>query len=183
MPRGEDTRLPPRPLILDVTMTHARYGRTPLHTNGNLTHTISSNGAPQPDGALKNAARKKILHYRQLSARLPDPIVFMPVVVNTSGRLYDDVLRLLFLDTHRGASALAGELPEESDQFRFLCAECLEKLKGSVGLILAKASAMRVTIPLDLSTRTIIHLPRFFRSRLTRPLLTPSLDLFPQRSA
>ncbi len=97
--------------------------------------------------------------------------------------MYDDVLRLLFLDAHRGTSALTGELPEESDQFRFLRAACLEKLKGSVGLILAKASAMRVTIPLDLSRRTFMHLPRFFRSRRTLPLLTPSLVLFPQRSA
>jgi hypothetical protein len=47
-----------------------------------------------------------------------------------------------FLDTHREASALAGEL---------------------------------VTIPLDLSTRTFIHLPRFFRSRRTPPLFPPSL--------
>ena len=31
---GEDNRLPPRPLILDVTMTHDRYGRTTLYTNG-----------------------------------------------------------------------------------------------------------------------------------------------------
>ena len=34
LPRGEDNRLPPRPLILDVTMTHDRYERTTLHTNG-----------------------------------------------------------------------------------------------------------------------------------------------------
>jgi hypothetical protein len=101
LPRGEDNRLPPRPLILDVTMTHDRYGRTPLHTNGNRTYTISSNGVLQPDDALKNADRQKIIHHSQLSADLPDPIVFMTVVANTSGRLYDDFLRLLFLDNHR----------------------------------------------------------------------------------
>ena len=84
---------------------------------------------------------------------------------------------------HREASALAGELPEESDQFRFLRAACLANLKGSVGLALAKASAMRVTIPIDLSTRPFIPLPRFFHSRRAPPLLTPSLVLFPQRSA
>jgi hypothetical protein len=38
---GEDNRLAPRPLILDVTMMHYRYGRTTLHTIGKLTHTIS----------------------------------------------------------------------------------------------------------------------------------------------
>ena len=49
----------------------------------------------------------------------PDPIVFLPDVVDTTGRLYDDFSRLLFLHTYREASALANEIPEESDQFRF----------------------------------------------------------------
>ena len=91
--------------------------------------------------------------------------------------------RLLFLHAHREASALAGELTEESDQFRFLRAVCLTNLEGSVVLILVKASAMRVIIPLDLSTWSFIPLPRFFHSRRAPPLLTPSLVLFPQRSA
>ena len=55
------------------------------------------------------------------------------------------------------------ELIEESDQFRFLRAAyltvILDNLKVSVGLILVKASVMRVSIPLDLSTRTFIPLP------------------------
>ena len=80
----------------------------------------------------------------------------MPVAVDTSGRVYDDFNRLLFLHAHREASALADELPEESHQFRFLRATCLAKLKGSVGLILAKASAMRISILLDLSSRPFI---------------------------
>ena len=87
------------------------------------------------------------------------------VPVDTSGRLYDDFIRLLFLHAHREASALANELPEESDQFRFLRAACLANLKGSVGLILAKTSVMRISIPLDLSSRSFIPLSRFIRSR------------------
>ena len=82
--------------------------------------------------------------------------------MDTSGRLYDDFLRLLFLHAHREASALADELPEESDQFRFLHAVCLATLKGSVGLIVAKALAMRISIT---------------------PLLAPSFVLFAPRSA
>ena len=81
---------------------------------------MSSTGAPQPDGALKNAASKKIRHYRQLYADKPDPVIFLPVSVNTSGHIYEDFVRLLFLHAHREASILTGELPEESDQFRFL---------------------------------------------------------------
>ena len=54
LPRGEDNRLPPRPLILDVTMTHDRYGGTITYTTGKLTHTMSSNDTPQSDDVLKN---------------------------------------------------------------------------------------------------------------------------------
>jgi hypothetical protein len=85
------------------------------------------------------------------------------------------------LHAHREASA--HELPEELDQFRFLRAACLANLKGSVGLILAKVSAMRISIPLDLSSRPFIPLPRFVRSRRHTPRLAPSFVLFPPRSA
>ena len=95
----------------------------------------SSTGAPQPDGALNSAARIKIRHYRQLHADRPDPIVFLAVSVTTSVHVYHDFVRLFFLHAHRKASILAGELPEESEQFRFLRAERLVNLKGSVGLI------------------------------------------------
>jgi hypothetical protein len=70
----------------------------------------------------------------------------MPVAVDTSGRVYDDFNRLLFLYAHREASALVNELPEVSDQFRFLRATCLANLKGSVGLMLGKASVRRISI-------------------------------------
>jgi hypothetical protein len=59
-------------------MTHDLYGRSTLHPTGKLTHTLSSNDAPQPDGALNKTARKKIIHYKRLHADLPDPIA-LPV--------------------------------------------------------------------------------------------------------
>jgi hypothetical protein len=105
---------------MDVTMTHDRYGRTTQHTNGAFTHRVSSTGTPQPDGALNKAVRMKIRHYRQIYADRPDPIVFLSITVITSGRVYEDFALLLFLHVHREASILAGELPEESEQFRFL---------------------------------------------------------------
>ena len=107
----------------------------------------------------------------------------MPVAVDTSGRIYDDFLRLLFLYAHRReASALANDIPEESGHFRFLRVECLASIKGSVGLILAKASVMRISMPLDLSSRPFIPPPRFIRSRRPTLLLTPSLVFSPLRS-
>jgi hypothetical protein len=46
-------------------------------------------------------------------------IVFLSVTVSTSGRVYDNFTRLFFWHTHREASILSGELPEEFEQFRF----------------------------------------------------------------
>jgi hypothetical protein len=71
------------------------------------------------------------------------------------------------------------------DQFRFLRAACFANIKGSVGLILAKASVIRISviisIPLDLSSRSFIPLPRFMRPRRAAPLLDPSLVFTPRR--
>jgi hypothetical protein len=84
-----------------------------------------------------------------------------------------------FLHTHRETSALVNELPEESDQFRFLRASCFTNLKGVVGLIMAKASAMWISIPLDLSSRSCVPLPHIIRLCRPTPLLAPSLVFFP----
>ena len=112
-----------------------------------------------------------------------DPMVFIHLVVNATGRMYDEFIRLLFLQAHSEASVLATELAEESDQFRFLHASCFANLKGVVGLIMVKVSVIRISIPLDLSSRSSIPFPRFIRSRRPTPLLAPSLVLFPPCSA
>jgi hypothetical protein len=147
-----------------------------LSSLGQLTHTRRTDGAPEPDGALRTVVRAKIHHYRQLYINRPEPIAFMPVAVDTTGRIYEDFNRLLLLHAHREGSALANEIPEESKQFRFLRTALFANIKGSVGLILAKASAIRISIPLDLSSRSFIPLPCFMRSRRVTPLLAPSLS-------
>ncbi len=134
------------------------------------------------DGSLNKVVRLKIRHYRQIYVDRTDPIVFLPITVSTSGRVYEDFARLLFLHTHRESSILTGELPEESEQFRFLRDSRLANIKDSVGLILVKVSAMWVTIPIDLSTWSFIPLPHFFNSRRVSPLLNQSLVLIPQQS-
>jgi hypothetical protein len=55
-------------------------------------------------------------------------------------------------------------------------------LKGSVGLFSDKVSSIRVTISIDLSTRSFIPLPRFVNSRRVSPLLNQSLVLIPEQS-
>jgi hypothetical protein len=126
-------------------------------------------------------ARAKIHHYRQLYIDHPEPIAFIPVEVDTADRIYEDFSRLLFLYVHREASTLGNELPEESEQFRFLRGTSFDNIKGSVGFILAKTSVMRISTPLDLSSRPFIPLPRFIRSRRVPSLLAPSLVFSPRR--
>ncbi len=120
-PQKQTDHLPPsRTQIVDFTLTQTQYGRSHVHSIGQLTNTRRSDGAPEPDGALREVTRKKILHYRQLYLDRPEPMTFMSTTVDTSDRIYDDFLRLVFLHAHREASALAHEVPEESGQFRFL---------------------------------------------------------------
>jgi hypothetical protein len=78
-PLEQDDRLPPpRTLILDFTLTHTRYDSSHVHTTGQLTNISRSDGAPELDGTLREVARTKILHYRQLYLNRPDPIAFLP---------------------------------------------------------------------------------------------------------
>jgi len=51
---------PPRTLVLDFTLTHTRFGRSQLHSLGQLTHTRRSDGPPEMDGVLRAVARAKI---------------------------------------------------------------------------------------------------------------------------
>ena len=108
------------------------YGSTYSHK------TPTGDGVPHPDGDLKETVRIKIRHYHNVYLNRPDPIVFLPLTVDISDCLYDDFIRFLFFHTHRETSALTYELPEESDQFRFLRGVWFSNLKGTVGLIKKK---------------------------------------------
>ena len=105
-------------------MTHIKFGRSHLDPMGQLTNTRRSDGSPDPDSALKEVVRIKIRHYRYLYLNHPDPIPFIPLPVDTTGRMYDEFIRLLFLHDHREVSTLDKELTEESDKFRFLRPSC-----------------------------------------------------------
>ena len=68
---------------MNLTLTHTLFGHSNVYPIGQLTHTRRSDGAPVSDDALKVVARTKIIHYRQLYLNHPDPIAFIPVVVDT----------------------------------------------------------------------------------------------------
>ena len=119
-------------------MTHDRYGRTTQCTN-------SSTGAPHSDGVFNNETRIKIRHYRQIYTDRTDPIDFLSVSVSTSGHVYDDFVRLFFLDEHR-ETLVFWPVNYLRKQFRFFRTVRLVNLQGSVGLILSKDSVVRVTM-------------------------------------
>jgi hypothetical protein len=179
-PQTQDNRPPPpHTLISDFTMTHVKFGHSHLHPVGQLTNTRHSDGVPDPDDTLRGEVRFKIRHYRNLYLNRPDPIDLIPLTVDTTGHLYDDFIRLLFLHDHREVSDFDNELTEKSHQFRFLRPVCFANLKVTVGLIMTKEYVMCILIPLDLSYRSFIPLSRFIRSCRPTPFLTPSLVLFP----
>ncbi len=119
--------------------------------------------------------RVKILHYRQLYLNRPDPIAFLPVTVDTSGRIYDDFSLLLFLHPHREANVLTNELrtTELSDQFRFLHTVSLTNLKG-VDFVENFGHEDFYNPRFVISV--FIPLPCFIRSRCPTPLLTSVLS-------
>jgi hypothetical protein len=182
IPQEQSDRLPPpRTLILDFTLIHTQYDSSHVHTTGQLTNTRSSDDVPDLDGDLREVVRKKILNYRQLYINRPDPIgsYRLQLILQVD---YMMILVVHILHVHRESSTLTNKIPEESGQFRFLRADCYVNIKGSVGLILVKASDMRISIPLDLSSRPFIPLSRFICRRRPLPLLASSLVFTPRCS-
>ena len=93
-------------ITIYLLLTHW-YWITPWPILGLVVHICTlwvnlrtpSDGTPDPDGTLKEVVRIKIRHNRNVYLNRPDPIVFIPLAVDTSGLLYDEFIRLLFLWT------------------------------------------------------------------------------------
>ena len=84
----------------------------------------------------------------------PNTVSFMPALGSTSGRLHSEFVRLLFLQAHRETDrffAASGVLSAQSDRgfFHYRRAAFSAQLKSKVGLALAKAAALRITLNLD----------------------------------
>ena len=159
--------------------------KTIMSRDGRRQQTCTVGGAKTKDeydtviGGLRSNLTVRVIQWR----RQFQP--HNPGCVGTFFRLFFDTLifihdfiRLIFLDGHREASVLGNELPEESDQFRFLRTVCFANLKGDVGLNMTKKSDMWTSIPLDLSSRSFMPLPRFLRSCRPTPFFAPTLGLF-----
>ncbi len=102
----------------------------------------------------------KIRHYRNLYLNRPDPIAFIPLAVDTTGRMYDEFIRILFFHAHCEGSFWIMNCQRNRTSF-----DSFTNLKGVVGLIMTKSSDIRISIHVDLSSRSFVPLPCFLLSR------------------
>jgi hypothetical protein len=173
----------PVPLVLDLRIAHDRVGSSTDPTlNGHLRYRNNL------DQSLNDAAADKIRKYRaDYNNNPPSVVSFMPAIASTSGRLHSEFVRLLFLQAHRetdGFFAASGvELAQSTGgQFHFRRAAFAQQLKSRVGLTLAKAAALRITLNLDgapIISKSHTHPSHSQTSRLlTSSLLASFLFVF-----
>ncbi len=126
---GETDEAGPVPLVLDLRITHDRFGcSSDPSLNGNLHYPNNI------DRSLNETTDDKIRKYHSdYNINPPNTVSFMFVVTSTSGRSHSEFVNLLFLQAHR-----------ETDRFF-----AVSDLKIRVGLTLSKASSLRITLNLD----------------------------------
>jgi hypothetical protein len=81
-------------------------------------------------------------------------VSFMPAIASTSEKLHCEFLRVLFLQTHRETDrffAISGVQLAHTDRgmFHYHRVVFSAQLKRKVGLVLVKATALRITLNLD----------------------------------
>ncbi len=167
----------PVSLVLDLRITHNRVGSSTDPTlNGHLKYPNNL------DQSLNDAAADKIRKYRAYYNKRPPSVVsFMPAIDSTSDRLHSEFVRLLFLQAHRETdrffAASGVRLAQStSGQFHFRHTAFSQHPTGKVGLILAKAAALRINLNLDgvpIASKSHTHPSHSQTSRL----LTSSLSL------
>jgi hypothetical protein len=168
----------PVSLVLDLRIAHDRMGRSvDPSLNGHLKHPNNL------DQLLNDTATDKIRKYRaDYNNRSPSAVSFMTSIASTSGRLHSEFVRILFLQAHRETdrffAASGVQLPQThpGGQFTFRRAAFLTQLQSKVGLALAKAAALRISISLDgapIASKSHTHPSHSQTSRL----LTSSLSL------
>ena len=160
-----------RSLVFDPSIMHDRFGSsTHVQQNGALSH-------PQDlDASLRLASHRKINSYRQHYADNQN-ISFFPAIMTTSSRMHGEFLRLLFLQAHRETTAhfIATGLPSQQTRsdnaFRFKRAAFYMGLKSKVGLVAAKASALRINLNIQGCSVVAPSLHAPSRAPLLLPLL------------
>ena len=128
----------PVPLVLDLRITHERWGSSSDPTlNGNLHYPNDV------DRSLNEADDKIRKYHSDYYNNPPNTISFMSVIASTSGRLHSEFVRLLFLQAHRETDrffAISGVQLAQSNrgQFHYRRAAFSSQLKAKVGSTLAR---------------------------------------------
>jgi hypothetical protein len=131
---------------LRLVITHDRIGSSGhVQQNGLLSHPEDL------DAPLRLAAQRKVNSYRQQYADNQN-ISFLPAIMTTSSRMHGKFLRLLFLQAHRQTTAhfiatgLSSQQNRSDNAFRLKRAAFYMGLKSKVGLVAAKALALRINL-------------------------------------
>jgi hypothetical protein len=149
-----------------------------VQQNGLLSH-------PQDlDTPCLLAAQRKINSYRQQYSDNQN-ISFLPDIMTTSSRMHCEFLRLLFLKAHRettahfNATGLPPQQNRSDNAFLFKRVAFYMGLKSKVGLVTAKALALRINLniqdcsvvapPLHAPSRTSLLLPLLLSHDLPLP--------------
>jgi hypothetical protein len=135
-----------RSLVFDLSITHDRISSCcHVQQNGLLSH-------PQDlDTPCLLAAQRKINSYRQQYSDNQN-ISFLPDIMTTSSRMHCEFLRLLFLKAHRettahfNATGLPPQQNRSDNAFLFKRVAFYMGLKSKVGLVTAKALALRINL-------------------------------------
>jgi hypothetical protein len=135
----------PVPLVLDLLITHDRFGsNSDPSLNGHLHYP---NDIDKP---LNETATDKIRQYRtDYNNNPPADITFMSVIASTSGRLHSEFVRLLFLQVHRETDrffATSGVQLVQTNcgQFHSRRVAFSSQFKTRVGLVLDKSVVLRI---------------------------------------
>jgi hypothetical protein len=167
----------PVSLVLDLRIAHDRWGSiSDPSINGHLHYPNDMDRSLNETTTDK--IRKSLTDYNN---NPPSCVSFIPAIASTSGRLHSEFVCLLFLQAHRETDcffATSGvQLAQStSGQFHFKCSEFSSQFKSKVGNILAKSSALRITLNIDgapVASRSHTH-PSHSQ---TSCLLTSSMSL------
>jgi hypothetical protein len=111
----------PVPLVLDLRITHDRFGSS---SDPNLNGKLHYPNPNDIDRSLTESVSDKIREYRvDYNNNPPNVVSFMPDIASTSGRLHSEFIRLLFLQDHRETDrffATSGVQFSQSNQCRIL---------------------------------------------------------------
>jgi hypothetical protein len=160
----------PVPLVLDLHITHNRFGsRSDPSIKGHFHYPNDI------DKSLNKVPPDKIRKYRaDYNNNPPNTVFFMSPIPSKSGRLHSEFIRPLFLQSHRETDSFFEDSGVQFTQsnrglFHFRHATFSATLKAKVGNTLTKSETLRVNLNTDgvpITSKTYTHPSHSQTSRL-----------------